>query len=93
MNGLAQSTFKMAVATFALAALAACAAGPRNPSTARGAQEHFRQMDKNDDGVLMRDEINPDLTLAIDFTIYDVDGTGAIELDEFYQYIEATSGS
>jgi Ca2+-binding EF-hand superfamily protein len=72
--------------------LAACASGPRTPSTWQGARTHMTAMDKNDDGVLAREEINPELALYQEFDRYDVDGSGVIEQDEFYQYINDREG-
>lgn len=87
------ATFPLRYGTTLIAAaiacsLIGCASGPRTPSTWQGARLHFETMDTNDDGVLMMDEINPELALYQSFSRYDVDGTGAIELDEFYEYIE-----
>lgn len=83
---------KTLIAAGVLCTLAACASGPRNPSTWQGARTHFMDMDKNDDGVLMQDEINPELALYQEFARYDVDGTSAIEEDEFYDYINDREG-
>lgn len=81
-----------ALAAASLTLLAACAGGPRNPSTWQGARTHFSEMDSNGDGVLTRDEINPELALYQEFDRYDLDGNGEIELDEFYKYVNDRSG-
>lgn len=82
----------IALAAASLSLLAACAGGPRNPSTWHGARVHFNEMDRNGDKVLTRDEINPELALYQEFNRYDADGNGKIELDEFYEYVNARSG-
>jgi len=81
------STSRIAIATLALAALGACATGPATPSSARATEIQFSSMDADDDGALQLDEIGNDLRLYREFGRYDVDGTGGIELDEFYEYI------
>lgn len=53
-------------------------------------QEQFRQLDKNDDDKLELAELDAGLLLAQNFDQYDVDGSKAIELDEFYEYVKAT---
>ncbi len=80
----------LALATAAL--LAACASGPRTPSTWQGARTHMTAMDKNSDGKLAREEINPELALYQEFDRYDVDDSGFIEQDEFYKYINDREG-
>jgi hypothetical protein len=81
-----------ALALASAALLAACASGPRSPSTWSGARTHMNAMDKNDDGVLAIDEINPELALYQEFDRYDVDNSGFIEQDEFYEYVKDREG-
>lgn len=82
-----RTPFVPALAALALSGLLAACAAPGTPSTSQGAERHFREMDRNNDGVLTRDELNPELALFQDFPRWDVDGTGAIELDEFFEYL------
>ncbi|MBX3724838.1 MAG: EF-hand domain-containing protein [Xanthomonadales bacterium] len=79
--------FVPVLATLTFAGLLAACAAPRTPSTAQGVERHFNAMDRNNDGVLTREEINPELRLYQEFDRWDVDGTGAIELDEFHEYL------
>lgn len=84
---MAKTPFVPALAVLVLSGLIAACAAPRTPSTAQGVQRHFNAMDRNGDGVLTREEINPELRLYQEFDRWDVDRTGAIELDEFNQYL------
>lgn len=61
------------------------------PTTHRAEERQYRDMDKNADNRLTRDEINPDLFLYKDFDRYDTDGNQSIELDEFRDYLEMHS--
>jgi len=78
----------IASTSLCLAALAACSSGPQSTNTGRGAEVHFSELDGDDNRMLTRDELDPNLTLAIDFDRYDSDGNGSIELDEFYEYVK-----
>jgi Ca2+-binding EF-hand superfamily protein len=53
------------------------------------AAEFFKQMDKNNDGVLTSDEIPEDSPLKAEFAKWDANHNGQIELDEFKAYFRA----
>jgi Ca2+-binding EF-hand superfamily protein len=53
------------------------------------AAEFFKQLDKNNDGVLTSDEIPEESPLKAEFAKWDVNHNGQIELDEFKAYFKA----
>lgn len=57
------------------------------PSTARAVDTQFDVMDRNKDGVLTRDEIDPELRLYREFDRFDTNNTGTISLQEFREYV------
>lgn len=57
------------------------------PTTAQAVEAQFDQMDRNRDGVLTRDEINPELRLYREFDRFDTNNTGTISLQEFREYV------
>jgi hypothetical protein len=90
MNNLKSERALAALALIATTLLlGACHSNRDNsPGSWRGAEIHFRELDRNDDGVVRMDELDSELALYQEFTRYDTDGTGAIELDEFYDYVK-----
>lgn len=95
MNLFVRSTQTVAMLTLAFA-FSTSAFGQRTspapptepmPSTSRAVDTQFDVMDRNKDGVLTRDEIDPDLRLHREFDLFDANDTGTISLQEFREYV------
>ena len=92
MTGNASLLSALAAAAAALV-LAACAHDPRpeEPSSYVGKRIQMQELDRNRDGFLTRDELDPNHRLALEFATYDTDGDGRISDAEFLDYVEQTT--
>ena len=71
--------------------LRAGSARPEEPGSHVGKRLQMRNLDRNRDGFLTRDELDPDHRLALEFATYDTVGDGRISDAEFFDYVEQSS--